>query len=352
MADLLSLPSRITKSNGDPAPGALLTVFDQGTTTPRAAFQDSSLATPHDSPIQASEAGVPPQIFTSGATGVKVVITDRDGAALFTYDPIGRQTLDASDADGINITPTAYNPATDVETAVDNATKLVAVSADDTTPGNLEDKLTVAAPLTLTEVNPGTNENLRIGLAVLDEDDLATDSATQPASQQSIKAYVDNLTANTKWTYSAVNTTTGGTNIDFGSLPAGLIDIELYGTGISLTGTDDFLVQLGASGTPQATGYAASAQFPTSSNNVAGATSAAGAIIQGNSGTPLANLFARCARYPGTNEWVISHTMNTTGLYVGSGLASVTLSGALDILRLTVTGSDTFDGNNTFVRYR
>lgn len=64
------------------------------------------------------------------------------------------QTADAGDV---------RTPIEDLETAVDAARAQVAVSADDTHVGQLEDKLSATAPLQWTTTNPAGNETLNLG---------------------------------------------------------------------------------------------------------------------------------------------------------------------------------------------
>jgi len=59
----------------------------------------------------------------------------------------------------------------------------VKVSGDDTVAGFLTEKLTAAAPITLTEVNPGGDEDLQIGLGAIDHDSLGDVTADQHHDQ-------------------------------------------------------------------------------------------------------------------------------------------------------------------------
>ena len=76
------------------------------------------------------------------------------------------------------------------------------------------------------------------GTAVLDEDDMVSNSATQLATQQSIKAYVDSQVAGAD-TLSEVlgnGNTTGGTDIAFGDNDKAIFgagsDLEIYHDGL------------------------------------------------------------------------------------------------------------------------
>lgn len=191
MTDQIILPARITAVDGTPASGAQITVFDEGTTTPREAFQDTGGTIAHSAVIQADAAGKPPAIYTNGTAGVKVVVTDANGASLFAFDPAPRLALGVSGADAVSFAPTTQLQATTVQQAIPQAAMLSSVSADDTSPGYLNGKLVAGTGVSLAEGEGGANETLTISVDVLDEDDFATNSASRAASQQSIAAYID-----------------------------------------------------------------------------------------------------------------------------------------------------------------
>ena len=89
------------------------------------------------------------------------------------------------------------------------------------------------------------------GTAVLDEDDMSSNSATQLATQQSIKAYVDSqVGANNELSEILANgNTTGGTNIVFGDSASVSDDRLVFGTGSDLqiyhSGTHSYIDDAG-----------------------------------------------------------------------------------------------------------
>ena len=89
------------------------------------------------------------------------------------------------------------------------------------------------------------------GTAVLDEDNMASNSATQLATQQSIKAYVDSqVGANNELSEILANgNTTGGTNIVFGDSASVSDDRLVFGAGSDLqiyhTGTHSYIDDAG-----------------------------------------------------------------------------------------------------------
>ena len=80
-------------------------------------------------------------------------------------------------------------------------------------------------------------------LSLIDEDNMASDSATRPASQQSVKAYVDAQDANiagdtltlTNKTFDAEGTGNALSNVDVANLKSGVLDTDIS----SVSGSDD-----------------------------------------------------------------------------------------------------------------
>ena len=180
---------------------------------------------------------------------------------------------------------------------------------------------------------------------LVDEDDMASDSAVLVPSQQSVKAYVDTLS-----TLATAQATTSGTAIDFTSIPAGTNWIEVIFNAVSLSGTDNILVQIGDSGGVETTGYVSSALQVTAGTTSTGASSTSGFIVRA-SGASIEVSGVMILRRVSGNIWVSSvsaKTSTTTGSYGGG---DKTLSAELDRVRITVTGSDTFDSGSATIRY-
>lgn len=152
------------------------------------------------------------------------------------------------------------------------------------------------------------------------------------------------------WTEVAPVATTSGTTFEWTSIPAGVTDVEMWFDGVSLSGADNMLVQIGTAGAPVATGYVAS-------SGVAGAAARVGS----NSGYILFSNVATLAhtgrlgmhRTTG-NTWVSDHSMSidaASGNAIAGG-GSVSLAGALDYIRLVRAGSQNFDAGSVKLRYR
>lgn len=120
--------------------------------------------------------------------------------------------------------------------------------------------------------------------AYLDEDNLGSNSATHLATQQSIKAYVDNAIAGVggaDWTYAANTALSGATTTVASSIPADVSEIEIwsYGGFIFTGGLNQTIgVQLGDSGGIETTGYASVCGYTDSTG--ANATSTSQLLIE------------------------------------------------------------------------
>ena len=150
-------------------------------------------------------------------------------------------------------------------------------------------------------------------------------------------------------TLSTAVASTSGTSIDFTGLPAWVKRITVMFNGVSTSGTSTKLVQIG-SGSVVTTGYL-SAGSSIGTSSVASTSSTTGFFIYSNtaadliSGTMILNLVSG-------NTWIysLSAKSSTTSSVVGGG--DITLSGALDRVRITTTnGTDTFDAGTVNILY-
>jgi hypothetical protein len=73
---------------GVPLPGALLYFYVSGTDDPAPTYADAALTQPNRNPIAANAAGFWPNIFLEPGTIYKVVLTEENGAEIWTADPV------------------------------------------------------------------------------------------------------------------------------------------------------------------------------------------------------------------------------------------------------------------------
>jgi len=172
-----------------------------------------------------------------------------------------------------------------------------------------------------------------------------TSTAESLVSPAKIKAAID---ANAQaWTSVGPTATTSGSTVDFTSIPSGTNFIRVLMYGVSLTGSDDFLLQIGTSGTPETSGYVAISERFTNA-----ASSTSGFVIDLFSASNVVSGFWELVREPGTNKWVASFTGIEHGASRGRVSSGVLeLGGALDVVRLTTVSSN-FDAGTASIFYQ
>lgn len=124
MAEQIILEHRVLDANGDPLSGAKLYAYIEGTSALEPIYTTSALSTAHPSPLVSDAGGNFPQIWHAGDHGVKISITDASDVEL-SWSPLDPcpMTSSATTASNISFTPTADNPATNVQQAIENATQ-------------------------------------------------------------------------------------------------------------------------------------------------------------------------------------------------------------------------------------
>ena len=141
---------------------------------------------------------------------------------------------------------------------------------------------------------------------------------------------------------------TSGTSIDFTGLPAWCKRITVMFSGVSTTGANNWLVQLGTSGGLQTSGYVGQGYYYNPGNNAtalsAGFNIANQQAAQAHGGMLILTLVD-------TNKWV-GMGMFSNPLSGASVSGYVNLSGTLDRVRITTTTAvDTFDAGSINILY-
>lgn len=138
--------------------------------------------------------------------------------------------------------------------------------------------------------------------------------------------------------------TTSGSTIDFTGLPSWVNRITPVFSGVSLSGTDDILIQLGTSGGFVSTGYSSASGTIDPGGSVAAHNSAAGfCIFSASAADTFTGHMTITRAASGGSEWVASHSGQRGTKVVNGGGRIASLGGTLDRVRLTVSGSNTFD---------
>jgi hypothetical protein len=143
---------------------------------------------------------------------------------------------------------------------------------------------------------------------------------------------------------------TSGTSIDFTSIPSWVKRITVMFQGVSLSSTSNIRIQLGVSGTPETTGYTGSngtgvtgfgVNLLSSGFEFTGGASAAD-IQNGQLNICLLN----------SNTWTAMGMLGMSNTGRMNFLAGYkTLSGTLNMIRITTSGADTFDAGSINILY-
>jgi len=165
--------------------------------------------------------------------------------------------------------------------------------------------------------------------------------------------------ASAGFTMSAVTATTSGTDIAFTSIPAGTKVIYINFNRVSLSGTDEFLIQLGDSGGMETTGYYNYSGNVYDNVLLVAANSTAGLWLDGQSADYGLNGTVTCTLVDGTNHiwsmtaWTCSVAIggDDTTQYLRVGQCQKDLSAELDRLNIGTNGSDTFDNGAISLLY-
>lgn len=142
---------------------------------------------------------------------------------------------------------------------------------------------------------------------------------------------------------------TSGTSIDFTSLPAWCKRVTINFQGVSTSGTNFVIVQLGTGSTTFTTsGYLGAVN---SANSISNQTTGFGVIGQPAAANTLHGT-ATVTNLTG-NTWCYAGTIYLSNTALGGGGAgSISLGAALTAIRITtVGGTDTFDAGNINILY-
>lgn len=151
-----------------------------------------------------------------------------------------------------------------------------------------------------------------------------------------------------KITWATPQAATSGTALDFTGIPATATEVYITFSDVSLSGTDNYLVQIGDSGGIETTNYGS-----TSLDTVGIVGSSSGFIMNanGSAGAEMSGIMTLLS-YKAL-VWMETHAARSelnTGCCSGGG--SKTLTGTLDRVRVTRTGTNTFDAGEVCVGYR
>jgi hypothetical protein len=150
----------------------------------------------------------------------------------------------------------------------------------------------------------------------------------------------DNAWAGTITSGTAV-ASTSGTSIDFTGIPATAKRITVMFSGVSLSGTDNFLIQIGPSGGVETSSYSSSSIYGGSATG-SGVSTAGFLLINGAASNVISGIIT-LVNLNG-NTWVYNGMASSNGdtvIVYGTGVK--TTASTLAIVRVTRSGTNTFD---------
>lgn len=394
MAQFLA-PEQLENSSGVPLNGGKKHVYQVATTTPLSLFSDEGMTTPAANPIVADESGAFAGVFLA-ETKCKQIITTSADVTVFTraveytigvtntiaaddvsYDNatsgLAAETLQeavdevvdlqgiaqnwTSSADGPIATGTSTNTGAAAGPLVEMYRDSASPAASDVIGGmRLTGKNASGVKTTFAEIHAvitdATNGSEDGEFRVITKTNGSDSTATKFAGG-TVDAANGFFSGGVKVdiTRATVQATTSGTAFDFGSIPATAKRITVMFSGVSLSGTDSILVQIGDSGGIENTGYVSAGA--TLSTGSATDTSTAGFIIvPGNAGRASSGTMVLVLMDASTNTWISSHALAssaTAGVLTGGGTKA--LSATLDRVRITRSGTDTFDAGSVNISY-
>lgn len=176
----------------------------------------------------------------------------------------------------------------------------------------------------------------------------ATDGQVLTADGSGGVAYEDVVAA----TLGTEQSTTSGTTKTFSSIPSGTKVIRVMLSGVSLSGSDDLLIQLGGSGGIETSGYASACGLSGAGAIGSELFTTGFGLRREDSATAFSGTAIFTLKNESTNEWTAIYNGtrgNTAGIFVGGG--AKTLSSELTQLRLATNGSNSFDGGSVNIMY-
>jgi hypothetical protein len=203
----------------------------------------------------------------------------------------------------------------------------------------------------VTVAQGGTGAATLTANAVLIGNGTSAVTAVSPTNTGNVLFTTDGSTwsATQKIVLGTTQASTSGTSIDFTSIPSWAKRATVMFNGVSTNGTNNLLVQIGA-GSVTTSGYAGSAAYLLSTPSGSLFTAGFGILSSSPSNVISGQMILSTL---GSNIWVCSYTIGATNnaqILFGGG--NITLSGALDRVRITTAGgTDTFDAGSINIMY-
>jgi len=265
-----------------------------------------------------------------------------DGTTLTSTVTNGAVTIQGNGTGGVNVADVTINDNT-ISASSSNANLQLSgsgtgavtigpvkisgntISSDDSA------KVTIAEALDVTgALKSNTSLALATGATVtgiLDEDNMATNSATQLATQQSIKAYADTKSVLTGSTNNTITTVTGANAVQ------GEANLTFDGTTLAVTGAGTFSTGLTVTGVTTVNGQLDAEGITIKDNKIA--TNASNSVLEiGAAGTGTVDVQSAMTTLGQTATGLVTVTgeLNVDNIGInGNGIAAINSGGGINI---------------------
>ena len=265
-----------------------------------------------------------------------------DGTTLTSTVTNGAVTIEGNGTGGVNVADVTIND-NEIKASSSNANLQLngsgtgavtidsvkisgtTISSDDST------KITVAEALDVTgALKSNTSLALATGATVtgiLDEDNMATNSATQLATQQSIKAYADTKSVLTGSTNNTITTVTGANAVQ------GEANLTFDGTTLAVTGAGTYSAGLTVTGVTTVNGQLDAEGITIKDNKIA--TNASNSVLEiGAAGTGTVDVQSAMTTLGQTATGLVTVTgeLNVDNIGInGNGIAAINSGGGINI---------------------
>lgn len=321
--------------DGAPLAGGKLYAYEAGTTTPKDTYTDAGGGTPNPNPVVLDASGRA-TVFLSGS--YKFKLTDSADVEIETTDNVSAFATTISG--GVSSITSDYT-----EDVIATGDSVVFADASD---GSSTKRDTIQGVLDLVPADLAGKTDTVITSG--DKIGFFDASDSNNPKTDTVQGVLD-LVA----TLGTPQTTTSGTSIDFTGIPSGVKRVSINFVGVSTSGTDALLVQIGDSGGIESTGYLGAGSGIFGTNSTAATNYTAGFGIRS---TAAANVLHGTLNLmlvdSSTNTWVATGNIsasNDTFVFLTSG--SKSLSDVIDRVRITTTGgTNTFDAGSINIQYQ
>lgn len=169
--------------------------------------------------------------------------------------------------------------------------------------------------------------------------------ATSDEWYEMFRSHTSSLSLGTEQTPSGVTT------VDFTGLPTGVKRIKIGCEGLSKSGTDGLLVQLGDTDGIETSGYVSTGLGSDNTGNAV-SNSTAGFYMHSVAAADVFSGIITLVLTDAANfTWVCEHNGKCTTTFVVHGGGHKSLSAELTQVRMTVTGTNTFDAGSINIQY-